>query len=134
MADTAQINLERLFPAALEGNWSADKLATEAGVSIPTARKFLRDQHEEISLANKTRIIGITSGMWTVLAQRAIIDRDDLARLNAVQLAGEPVSDKLVSSLVKRLIAVLNIGRSLAPRDAGDVRNSAGIEVMNNTV
>lgn len=134
MADAPRIRLEQLLPACLQGSWSADKLAEEAGVSIPTARRFLRETHEEVSMMNRTQIIGITAGMWTVLAERAILDRDALAELNAAQRRGEVVPDKLVSSVVKRLIAVLNIGRSLAPRQPDDERHAKGLAVMNSTV
>lgn len=118
----------------MEGNWSADRLAEAAGCNVHTARAFIQTRLEDLRSANRVRLVGVTSGMWTVLAERALIDRDELAKLNAVQLAGEPVSDKLVSSLVKRLIAVLNIGKSLAPREPGDVRNTAGVIAMNSTV
>lgn len=110
-----QINLERLFPQFLNESWTIDELAEKCGCGRRAADEFLDRKREEVTAATSGKIVGLAVSTWNTLERRAVLDRKALDRLNAAEEAGEEVSDKLVSSVVKRLIALINIARSQTP-------------------
>ena len=119
---SAQIRLERHFPAAVAGNWSATELAEAAETPPKAAWRFLSKKRGQLARSNDAKVLGIAGRFWAALEGRAALDCEALAKLNAAQSAGRPVDQREVSALVKRMLSVLSAGKSLAPRPTEDGR------------
>lgn len=113
--ESYRINLERFFPEFLNEAWNVETYAEKCGCSRKVCDAYLAEKRQEITTATSGRVVGIAVKTWNSLERRAVLDRDTLDDLNERQSKGEEVSDKLVSSVVKRLIALINMGKSMNP-------------------